>query len=137
MAQTPGRKHKRRHAHCVDVGESDAVGSGVNTSGPEWAIRLQEPCQNLPVVLDREKHNRLWVPLSLSLSTQPVVNDFLLLLLLLLLFGLGEKGRGREREKERESQAVSTLSAEPKAGLDPTTPGSLPALKSRIGCSTH
>ena len=106
----------------------------MNTSGRKWAIRLQEPCKHLPVALDTEKLNRLWVPLSLSVSTQPVVNDFSLLLLLL---GLGEKGRGREREKERESQAVSTLSAEPKAGLDPTTLGSLPELKARIGCSTH
>ena len=39
----------------------------------------------------------------------------------------GQRGRGREegeRDREIESKAGSTLSAEPKVGLDPTTLGS-------------
>ena len=42
--------------------------------------------------------------------------------------------RERGRAWERESQAGSTLSVEPDAGLDPTTPGPWPEPKSRVGC---
>ena len=45
----------------------------------------------------------------------------------------GERSRGRQRE----SQAVSTLSMEPDAGLDLTTLESWPDSKSRVGCSTY
>jgi len=41
---------------------------------------------------------------------------------------------GRRAEVERESRAGSTLSAEPHTGLNSTTLGSRPELKSRVGC---
>ena len=44
----------------------------------------------------------------------------------------GGGGRG-----ERESQADFVLSAELDVGLNPTTPRSLPELKSRVGCLTN
>ena len=47
--------------------------------------------------------------------------------------GGGERAQG---QRERESQAGFTLSAEPDAGLDPTTLRSRPELKSRVGYST-
>ena len=40
-----------------------------------------------------------------------------------------------QREAGRESQLGSTLSAEPNMGLDLTTLGSSPKLRSRVGCS--
>jgi len=41
-----------------------------------------------------------------------------------------------EQRQKRESQAYSTLSAEPNAGLNLTTLRSQPELKPRVGCST-
>ena len=47
--------------------------------------------------------------------------------------GEGQKEREKERERERESQAGSMLHIEPNKGLDSTTLGSRPELKSRLG----
>ena len=62
---------------------------------------------------------------------------YLFLKVFIFIFEREYVSRGEEeREKESESQAGSTLRAEPDAGLDPTTPGSWPELKSRVRRST-
>ena len=45
--------------------------------------------------------------------------------------------QGRGAERERESQPGSTLSVEPHVVLSPTTLGSRPELKSRVGWATN
>ena len=45
------------------------------------------------------------------------------------------RGGGEGRERERERILSSTLSVDPNVGLDPTTLGSQPEPKSRVGHS--